>query len=93
MSSTEQHIVCRRCGETVSMTVGSCPKCGAGIRGKRGPFVALVVGVVVLAISLTDVQQFWLFALASVFVGFGGAYFLYDRRRRIREAAPAASAE
>ena len=88
MAATEKHIICRQCGENVSMTVGSCPKCGAEIRGQKTSAAALIIGVVLVAVSLTDPGQFWLFALVGLFVGFGGGFFLYDRRKRIKDANP-----
>lgn len=88
MSASEDHIICRQCGEHVSMTVGSCPKCGAEIRGRKTPLAALVVGVALVGVALTDPGQFWLFGLIGAFVGFGGAFFLYDRRKRIEDATP-----
>ena len=91
MGATERHIICRQCGEHISMTVGSCPRCGADIRGRGVPIAALLIGIVLLAVSATDLGQFWLFALIGLFVGFGGGYTLYDRRRRIQQARPEAN--
>lgn len=89
MSSDEDRIICRRCGENVSMTVGACPRCGAEIRGRRGPIGALVLGLVIMISSLLEFGQLWVFGLLGLLLAFGGGYFIWDQRRRIREATEA----
>lgn len=86
MSADDKRIICRRCGENVSMTVGNCPQCGAEIRGRRGPLGALVIGLIIVVASVLDLGQLWVFGLLGLLLAFGGGYFLYDRRNRIQEA-------
>jgi len=86
-SNTDGVIVCRRCGETVRMDTGSCPHCGASVRSRVGPIAALIVGLVIMGSSALDIGTLWAFGLVGFVVAFGGAYFLYDRRRRIKRAS------
>jgi len=86
MSAGDQQIICRRCGETISRNVDSCPHCGASIRSRRGPIVTLVIGLLIAGSTLVRLGELWPYALIGLVVAFGGGYFLYDRRRRIRDA-------
>lgn len=91
MSTDEDRIICRRCGENVSMTVGSCPRCGAEIRGRRGPLMALIIGLLIVASSLLRFEQLLVFGVLGLILAFGGGYFIWDQRRRIRRATEAHS--
>jgi len=86
MSAGDQQIICRRCNETISRNVDSCPHCGAEIRSRRAPIAALVIGLLVVGSTLLDVGELWPYTVIGLVVAFGGGYFLYDRRRRIRDA-------
>ena len=84
-------IVCRRCSETISRDVGSCPHCGAEIRGRRLATVALIIGVVVILAGFLNFEELWPYILLGAIIAFGGGYFIYDQWRRIRDAEPVAS--
>lgn len=77
-------IVCHRCEETVRTDIDNCPHCGAKIRGITQPVIALVVGLVFVAGSVVKIGQLWPFGLVGLIIAFGGGYFLYDYRRRLR---------
>ena len=84
MATEDRRIICRQCGETISKDVGSCPHCGAEIRGKRGPIAAIVVALVIIIPTITQLESLWPFTALGVILGFGGVYFLYDQWRRIQ---------
>jgi hypothetical protein len=86
MSAGERQIVCRRCGEIVRIDTGSCPHCGADIRGRKGPIAMLAVGLIIAGGAALDFGRLWPYGLIGLFVAVGGGYLLYDRRRRIRQA-------
>lgn len=86
MSTDDNRIICRRCGENVSRTVGNCPHCGADIRGRRGPIAGMILGLIIIASSITDLEQLWVFGVLGVLLVFGGGYFVYDQRKRIQQA-------
>lgn len=87
MSNSEQGIVCRRCREVVPVTGGNCPHCGASIR-RNWPLVAvLLVGLVLVVTSLFAPSELLFFGgLGLLGVAIAG-YLLYDKRKRIEEAA------
>ena len=70
------------------MTVGSCPKCGADVRSRKMPAAALILGLLLVGITITNPSDFWLFGIFGAFIGIGGGYTLYDRRNRIKNAKP-----
>jgi hypothetical protein len=90
MAAGDQQIICRRCGETISQSVDSCPHCGAEIRSRKGPLAALIVGLVIALPTVIDFGELWPYTAIGLIIAFGGAYFLYDRRRRIRDAGGSA---
>jgi hypothetical protein len=47
----------------------------------------LVVGLVLVAGSVVRIGQLWPFGLVGLIIAFGGGYFLYDYRRRLRTAS------
>jgi len=59
------------------------------MRGAGGPVGLALVGLAILAGSMLDLGKLWLFAGLGVFLLVGGAYLLYDRRKRIQQAGPA----
>lgn len=87
MSGMDRKIICRRCAEPINLDIESCPHCGADIRGRTGYLIALVIGLVIVIPTLTDIGDLWPYTLVGVLIAFGGAYFLYDRRQRIQTAS------
>jgi hypothetical protein len=86
MSGGDRVIVCRRCGEVVSTDLDGCPHCGAEIHGVKLPIGSLIVGLVIMAASATNIGRFLPYLAVGFLFAFGGAYFLYDRYKRQNEA-------
>lgn len=86
MSQQEQLIVCRRCSEAIPLESSNCPHCGVSIRSTKYMIAAIVVGALILGASLTNISELTIFALLGVALVVVGGYFLYDRRRRRKEA-------
>lgn len=86
MSQREEKIVCRRCKETFPLASGNCPHCGSQIRNKLYLYAGFAVGFAIVAASLTNIWEFWGFALFGLVILVATGYFIYDRRERRREA-------
>ncbi len=84
MDTTEREIRCRQCREHVPLQSGHCPHCGAAIRSRTRSFAAIAFGAVVAAASATDPGRLWFYGAIGLALAATGAYFLYDRQRRIR---------
>lgn len=86
MSGGDRLIVCRRCGEVISTDLDGCPHCGASIQGIKIPLGSLIIGLVIMGASATDLGTLLpYFALGLIFL-IGGAYFIWDRYKRRSEA-------
>lgn len=93
MSQGEQRIVCRRCNENIALATDSCPHCGASVRNS-GLIVAVTGFGGLLAVgALFDLSQLWFFGAIGLAIAAIGGYLLYDKRRRMIEAAEQAEAE
>lgn len=86
MSGGDKVIECRRCGEIISTDLEGCPHCGASIQGLKIPLGAVIVGVVMMAASITDINRLIPYLALGFLITLGGAYFLYDRYSRRRSA-------
>ena len=86
MSEGDKRIICRRCHENISMTLGTCPHCGAEIKGLKGPAAMFIIGLVVLI--PTAIEGMWWLAVVGLALMFGGGYFIYDKRSRMKRAEP-----
>ena len=86
MSAGDRQIICRRCKETISRNVDSCPHCGTNIRSRKLPTAALVVGLVIAAPTVLDIGGLWPYTVLGLLIAVGGGYSLYDQRRRVRDA-------
>lgn len=86
MSGGDKIIVCRRCGEVISTDLKGCPHCGASIQGLKIPTGAVIVGVVMMAASITRINELLPYLLLGLLITIGGAYFIYDRYSRRRQA-------
>lgn len=87
MSAGNDEIVCRRCREEIPTEVENCPHCGAGKVDRRYHVVGIVVGLGLFLGSLTEFGRLWMFGLIGFIVAFGGAYFIWDHRRRLERAS------
>jgi len=87
MSGGEQEIVCRRCQERIPAEGENCPECGASIRSNTAPVAAVGIGVLLLIAAGFNVSELWFFGLLGLVIAGVGGYLLYDKRRRLREAA------
>lgn len=86
MSNGERAIVCRRCRESVPVTGGSCPHCGASIR-RTWPLVAIsLVGVVLVVTSVFAPSELLFFGVVGLLSVAIAGYLLYDKRNRMEEA-------
>lgn len=88
MSQGEQtKMACRRCGEPIPVQSENCPHCGTSTRGRNGPIIAFVAGIVMAAASLFNLGDLLFFGVIGVIMAAFAGYLLYDRRERIREVA------
>lgn len=92
MSGTEDQIKCRRCQETISLEGENCPHCGQSIRSDVGPIGAIVLGVLLVAGAAMSISDLMIFGVVGVGIAAIGGYVLYDKRKRISEAAGEAQA-
>lgn len=84
MDGRRDGIVCRGCDTTFPVEEGSCPECGTRVRGRLGPAIAVVAGLVLLYTSVFPLDA--LSALLGLAMLAVGVHVLRDRRDRIREA-------
>jgi hypothetical protein len=87
MSTQGQRIVCRNCKETIDLDAGACPHCGTTIRSNTPYLVAIVVGAAMIVSAAFEPGPLLAFGVLGLFVAGGGAFILYDKRRRIQQAA------
>lgn len=87
MSEEGSSIVCRRCGEVIPLDAGSCPHCGQEIRGTAGPVGGVVLGVLLVIAAIFGGSRLYVFGALGLLLGAASGYLLYDKRRRIQEAA------
>lgn len=86
MSAGSQRIVCRRCKETITVDDGTCPHCGAKVRGILPFVLAVVFGVILLGTTVLNTELV-AFGIVGLFLVLAGGFMLYNRRQRIRQAA------
>jgi hypothetical protein len=89
MSQGQREIECRRCKEIISLDAEQCPHCGTSQRGRAGPIVGIVVGIL-MALSSLFSPELWFFGGVGVIVAVFCGYLLYDKRERIRAAGESA---
>jgi len=87
MSGGEQEIICRRCQERIPADGENCPECGASIRSTTAPLAAVGFGLLLLIATAFDASELWFFGGIGLVLAGAGGYLLYDKRRRLREAA------
>ncbi len=90
-SNGGDRIVCRQCGEIVSVNAGNCPHCGAGVRSSLRILGALLLGIGIVAISAYGIvaqgqTRLWFFALIGAAITGISYLFFTDRRSRVQEA-------
>lgn len=85
MSDSGEMMLCRECHERISTEVENCPHCGRDTLG-WGPYLAVVVGVVIAASSATQIGNLWFFGLVGLAIAGIGGWMIWDRRQRISRA-------
>jgi len=86
MSVGSQQIVCRRCKEVISIDEGSCPHCGASIRGNLPFFAVIVVGIVIMGASLLNLSELLAYGVLGLLLAVGSGYMFYEKRQRMQQA-------
>lgn len=86
MAGREEQIVCRRCGEEFPTADENCPHCGTPVRGYRGPFALIVLGVILVGASIPSFSSMIPYILIGLALAVIGGYVIYDKRSRINEA-------
>lgn len=67
------------------MEQGSCPHCGATIRG-QAYWVAVVFGVLLMGATVLNPSQLLAFGVLGLLLAGGAGYLIYEQRQRIQQA-------
>lgn len=90
--SQGERIMCRQCGEPLSVNVGNCPHCGASLRSPWKMLGAIGFGIFLVIVSIAgilirDGSNLLFFAILGAVIAGLGYMFYNDRRNRLEEAA------
>ena len=86
MSADGNRILCRKCGESISLYNASCPNCGKSIRGTL-PYVAgVLLGIVLIGAAALNPGSLLVYGVVGLIVAATSAHFIYEKRQRIAEA-------
>lgn len=87
MSADGNRIVCRKCGESISLDNSNCPNCGTSIRSPIPYAIAIAFGVVLIGAAAMNLDDLLAYGVVGLIVVVTGGYFIYERRQRIAEAS------
>lgn len=87
MSADGNQIICRKCGQNISLDNSNCPNCGTSIRGTLPYAVGIVFGVILMGAALLNLSSLLVYGIVGLIIAVTSGYFIYEKRQRIEEAS------
>lgn len=87
MSADGNQIICRKCQESISQDNETCPNCGTSLRGTVGYAIGIVFGGILIGAAVLNLSELLAYGVIGLVIAATSAYFIYEKRQRISEAA------